>query len=278
MKASIKLALVGAAALVSTTTFANTLLSTTSSTNGVGSDLILFVSDLTTGHYYAYDTGVNIDAVETVAQVQAAHTANGNALITQSPATGTLAFSGAGLNLGTVGTFISGLASTDNIQWAIDAADGRTTAGATVGASRLLVSSTSTSQPYSVTQGNLTSGGSNLKGLISAWNAQGNVDTSTSVGWGTGTYGNFGPFGWIGSNTVSGAALGTAQSLFMYSGNGVAANTANVQVTSGTFTLSSAGVLSYTPGTPPVPVPGAAWLLGSGLFGLVGIARRRRAA
>jgi hypothetical protein len=41
-----------------------------------------------------------------------------------------------------------------------------------------------------------------------------------------------------------------------------------------TFTLTATSV----PGAPAVPVPAAAWLFGSGLLGLAGTARRRRAA
>ena len=36
--------------------------------------------------------------------------------------------------------------------------------------------------------------------------------------------------------------------------------------------------LSGTYSTTPVPVPGAAWLLGSGLMGLIGLGRRKKAA
>jgi|GEM_PF-6887565 len=43
----------------------------------------------------------------------------------------------------------------------------------------------------------------------------------------------------------------------------------------GVFTLTSDGNLSYTTNLAPVPIPGAVWLLGSGLVGLAGIRRRK---
>ena len=282
MKTAIKLALVGAT-LLSTTAFANTLRSTTATTGGaVGSDLILFVSDLTTGSYFAYDTGVTLDTVQTTAASAAATTANGSTPISQTSSNGTLAFNGAGLNLGSVASFIASTASTDNVQWAIDAGDGKNTAttSTSAGYNRLLISS-SLSQPSWANTGNtsIKSGVANLTGLIGAWNAQGNVDTSTTAGWGVGSYGNFGPHGFIGANPDSGAAIGSAQSLFLSFNtvNGGGSNPSSIEATSGTFTLNSNGSLTYTPSSTVVtPIPGAMWLLGSGLFGLVGVSRRRR--
>lgn len=43
----------------------------------------------------------------------------------------------------------------------------------------------------------------------------------------------------------------------------------------GVWNLSSNGELSFSAGVSAVPVPAAVWLFGSGLLGLVGIARRR---
>lgn len=46
----------------------------------------------------------------------------------------------------------------------------------------------------------------------------------------------------------------------------------------GNFDISSVHLNSYTPTPAPVPVPAAVWLFGSGLLGLVGIARRKKKA
>jgi hypothetical protein len=50
-----------------------------------------------------------------------------------------------------------------------------------------------------------------------------------------------------------------------------------------TFTLESDGDVVYCagtacPGAGVIPIPAAAWLFGSGLLGLAGVARRRTAA
>lgn len=47
----------------------------------------------------------------------------------------------------------------------------------------------------------------------------------------------------------------------------------------GSWNLDTSGMLTYSAagGTNPVPVPAAAWLFGSGLLGLVGVARRKAA-
>lgn len=46
----------------------------------------------------------------------------------------------------------------------------------------------------------------------------------------------------------------------------------------GLWTLGTNGTLSWAPATAEVPVPAAAWLFASGLAGLAGVARRRKAA
>jgi hypothetical protein len=50
-------------------------------------------------------------------------------------------------------------------------------------------------------------------------------------------------------------------------------------VGAGIWTLSANGTATYTlASASPVPVPAAIWLFGSGLLGLVGVSRRKRAA
>lgn len=87
------------------------------------------------------------------------------------------------------------------------------------------------------------------------------------------------------SASLSNAGTGFGSSLYFYyiTGSGgstlaQATKTAFANATGdGMWSLSANGTATYTiPGVSAVPVPAAAWLFGSGLLGLVGIARRKR--
>jgi hypothetical protein len=75
------------------------------------------------------------------------------------------------------------------------------------------------------------------------------------------------------------SAVGTASQLFAFTGNG---GTGKLQsYILGSATLGTNGTLTLTGNstvTAPVPLPAAVWLFGSGLMGLVGVSRRRKAA
>jgi hypothetical protein len=99
---------------------------------------------------------------------------------------------------------------------------------------------------------------------------QGVIGTSASVGQLIDWYST-------GVNVVG--AIGTSLELFGISGNGRSSGVAlsydlgklSFDGNTLTFTANTGGV------APPVPLPAAAWLFGSGLLGLLGIGRRRNA-
>jgi hypothetical protein len=83
--------------------------------------------------------------------------------------------------------------------------------------------------------------------------------------------------GWFGYGPSAAVTLGTAQTLYGVTGGGTAAGAVTI-TTLGSVQLTAAG-LQFTAngggGTTAVPVPPALWLLGSGLLGLAGVARRK---
>jgi hypothetical protein len=83
--------------------------------------------------------------------------------------------------------------------------------------------------------------------------------------------------GWYSNGPVTGNVLGGTQALFYVTGNGTS-NLAHVSYSTlgTTADLTSGGlVLTSGTGTTTTPLPAAVWLLGSGLFGLAGVARRK---
>ena len=82
---------------------------------------------------------------------------------------------------------------------------------------------------------------------------------------------------WDGGATSNGNPIGSAENLYYVTAGTPAGNTTRVAYTlEGTASLSSAGLVLAGTGTPPpIPLPAAFWLLGSGLLGLTGVARRK---
>ena len=101
----------------------------------------------------------------------------------------------------------------------------------------------------------------------------------------------FGRFDWVLTTSSSGSRLDpltfeieniTTDTLLSYfdlsSGTAGQGNMAFAAHVAGFEIANSSITSAYLGGSTPVPVPAAAWLLGSGLLGLLGFARRRRAA
>ena len=114
-------------------------------------------------------------------------------------------------------------------------------------------------------QSDLTSGG--LSGF-----------TGTETGTATEGVGAQTKYGFFGGSDLA-ATGSTAIKLFGFTGNGVNNGTLQSYIL-GSATLGADGTLTITGNgsPPPVPLPAAVWLFGSGLMGLVGVSRRRKAA
>jgi len=79
-----------------------------------------------------------------------------------------------------------------------------------------------------------------------------------------------------GGNVDTGNVIGNTQALFYLTGSGSTSSISYNEVE--TVSLSAAGLsIAAVGGSPPpaVPLPAAVWLLGSGLLGLTGVARRK---
>lgn len=126
----------------------------------------------------------------------------------------------------------------------------------------------------------------NIQTEIADWQASAPTSGFLTDTTGTQTYSpQSGPLhsGALVTNQSFSAAVGSALSFFNITttSSHVAHDTAYTNASSppnGFFFLGSNGDLTYNIGAPaPVPLPAAAWLFTSGLLGLVGVARRRRA-
>jgi hypothetical protein len=274
MKASIKLAVIGAVALMGGA--ANAAVITNNVTAAGGSDLVLLLKDSTTGTFFSQDLGVQTGTLRSQSQLQA----DGTGVYSLDNGTAPGAIAPASLNGFTsanLTAYLSGHAS-DSIQWTImGAVQGAGTLAQ--GIQTFAVASTTDQFNAYWDSASVSASRASLATLFASINTNVAANgVSTSFGYGDSTTGKNAPISFQDASHSNGTALGSAQTLYLMAtgGAGLGANTYASQYT---LTLSSAGVLSYdAPSTAPVPVPAAIWLLGSGLMGLVGIGRRRNAA
>lgn len=189
----------------------------------------------------------------------------------------------------------SAFASLNGLKWNVVAAD--STGGTAVGGQRYLSTTNATlATVKNAKNSNLTTGMSSVDNYINASNArgtQGGTSSSTAIN-GSNTavaaegfaYFQNGFANWISNTTFDSTALVGGSlgfvSMQASSTNGLSKISAT-QFGSvdgvATWTLASNGDLSYSVPAPvsAVPVPAALWLLGSGLIGMVGVARRKSA-
>ena len=170
------------------------------------------------------------------------------------------------------GTWLSGQTASD-IRWTVNAADTQSTSATNL--SRMVLS---LSRPVSVTNGTLTNAVTQVSAFAGPTGPTGSITGATV------------PAAWKQNLILNASTLGTldnASSLYYYQrtapGGASATTAATTQFgNSGGFaqvSLASNGDFSYTLApVSAVPVPAAAWLMGSGLLVVGGAIRRRKSA
>lgn len=279
MKASIKFAVVGALALMGGV--ANAANINTSTATATGSNLLLLLKNATDNEYLAFELAPTVSDVKSQASLQAdpdsLYSLDGSS--THGSLTVPASLNGySNANLTTYLTTSENIG--DAITWTL--MGGKTSGLTTAGANVFVYTSKNSNQlDSSWVGGDVVTSAGGVKDLITEIN-QSVVIAGQST---TGGYGSALPVGsqapgsfFNAANAANGAALGSAQSLFLVSQGSDNSLAANVYKSQYTLTLSSAGLLSYNSPTSTVPVPAAIWLLGSGFMGLVGIGRRRNVA
>lgn len=183
--------------------------------------------------------------------------------------------------------------TTDPLLWNVVGADSKVNPASSyrVNGAVQIMTTSATSAPISTTTSEINTLGGNVEAQMIALNGIGCGTASSCVDTlpGTSPF-NFGATNNFGNSIGSGAfnnAGAIGQSLYAdyLTGSGGAPSTAaNVLVYQNsqnlaTWTLNSSGTLVYSlaPAVSSVPIPAAVWLFGSGLLGLVGIARRKLA-
>jgi hypothetical protein len=273
MKFNLKMIAV-AAAMVSAAGAANAALAT-----GNNGSLALVAFNTVTNVWYIRDTGYLINSFlpSSVTTLSGDGSVTGN----KTPAAGLTIDKTvtAGFGDSSFSSWLTGQTTTD-VRWFLSAVD-NTGTNAASNVKRFITSSANASEM--ATNGN-------LDGYIASGNAGGLATVYASGTNGAlSSTGSTVPSAWqtnFGLGVDGLALLDQAASLFYFSrstGTGsttTAANTTQYGNVNGfaTVTLASNGDLTYVAPVAAVPVPAAAWLLGSGLLAMGGAIRRRKAA
>ena len=271
MKTSIKLAVISAIALMGGV--ANAANVNTVSTAATGSSLILLLKNSTDGNYFYSELTPTVSSLRTMSQLQSDTPEQYS--VVGADVTGPLNESTLqGLNGYVAPNLQAYLAGNtgDVINWTIMAS--KAGPNANNGQAALVVTSNNDfldTTPW-FNQDAWTSATSFNAFLGNELNnATFTNGVSSTNGWGSSNAeGSNAPTSFNGAGYENGAALGTAQYVYLLGTTG--GDAANVYKSVSQLNLASTGELQYS----AVPVPGAVWLLGSGLMGLMGIGRRRK--
>jgi len=279
MKLNLKM-IAAAVAMVSAVGSANAALSAPDATSGGNGSLALFAFNTVTRDWYIRDLGFLMN--DFLPSSVTSLSGNGGNTGTRTPEAGLLLNPGNTANFAdaSFSTWLAGQTQAD-IRWAVSAADATGTS-TTTNVTRAI---TSSAVDETATNSLVSSYGSS--GAAGGLSSAGFFGTATLSATGTAAPGGFDTnFGFGGDSLAS---LNQSVGLFYFArtvGTGSTATPATkVQYgnTTGfaTVTLEADGDFVYSLAGAPVsavPIPAAAWLLGSGLIGLGGMVRRRKAA
>ncbi len=277
MNSLVKSAIASVLALGATSAFASL-----GAPDNDSSDLVLIVENTTTQATYALDTGISIDSVLPTGSL-----VTGAVMNTSIPGfTGSIAASA------TLQSFLaSNPASGD--AWTLEAGEFNGAGNAATngnskpaGAAKSIFTSALGTTNNSVLSGkvltNLEAFENDYNGDVTQTNG-GLFPLTTASETTAAAYTNSAAepnaaskYNMLGANDLE--SFGTSYQLFGFTGNG---GTGTLQsYILGTASLAANGLLTITGNTSssPVPLPAAVWLFGSGLMGLVGVSRRRKAS
>jgi hypothetical protein len=268
----VKSAVAGALALTGTSAFAVTAPNTNSN------DLVLVVYNTTTNAAYALDTGVTINSI-----LPSSGLVSGASLNSALPGINT-SFAASS----TLSTFLAANPESGD-QWTIEAGQfngGGTSAGCTNGlckaqgaAKAVFTSLVATQDPTQAQTVELSSLSAFVNGLLPDETVGQLVFTGKESGAVQyGAAGNSAPSKYGLWGRVDSGAMGSTLTLFGFTGNNGTGPTESYVL--GGVTVDTSGDVTFTGNTapPPVPIPAAVWLFGSGVLGLVGVSRRRKLA
>lgn len=287
VKTSIKLAIAGVA-LFGATTAANAANITNLTTNSTGSDLVLLVKDTVANTFYVQDLGVTVGALNSLSTLTSAAPGVYSADVGATTA-GSLTvpsvfanFSSTNLN-----AYLNPASGTHNFVWSI--MGGSAGNGTSQQGQQSVVTTDVSATNY--LDGTAYIVGSDVSGGVTGVNGFFKDDINNAVltngsnstaglGDANTIYGAASLYGFLNANEPTNAKVGVGQFLYQVVQSAGTAG-ANIYKSLATLTLNSNGTITYSAadlagGGSPVPLPAAAWLLGSGLMGLAGIGRRKK--